>query len=33
MRRTPHARTVQPYQIGPGGITVDAKAIDFSRGL
>jgi circadian clock protein KaiC len=33
MRRTAHARTVQPYQIGPGGITVDAKAIDFSRGL
>lgn len=32
MRRTAHARTVQPYQIGPGGITVDAKAIDFSRG-
>jgi circadian clock protein KaiC len=32
MRRTAHARTVQPYQIGAGGITVDAKAIDFSRG-
>jgi KaiC/GvpD/RAD55 family RecA-like ATPase len=31
MRRTAHARTVQPYQIGPGGITVDAKAIDFGR--
>ncbi|HXQ94568.1 MAG TPA: ATPase domain-containing protein [Thermoplasmata archaeon] len=32
MRRTAHARTVQPYQIGPGGITVDAKAVDFGRG-
>ncbi|MCI4324575.1 MAG: KaiC domain-containing protein [Thermoplasmata archaeon] len=32
MRRTAHARTVQPYQIGAGGISVDAKAIDFSRG-
>jgi circadian clock protein KaiC len=29
MRRTAHARTVQPYRIGPGGITVDAKAVDF----
>jgi KaiC domain protein len=32
MRRTAHARTVQPYQIGAGGITVDAKAVDFGRG-
>ena len=32
MRRTAHARTVQPYQIGAGGITVDSKAIDFGRG-
>lgn len=32
MRRTAHARTVQPYRIGPGGITVDAKAVDFGRG-
>jgi circadian clock protein KaiC len=30
MRRTPHARTVQPYAIGPAGIVVDAKAVDFS---
>ncbi|HXW67413.1 MAG TPA: ATPase domain-containing protein [Thermoplasmata archaeon] len=29
MRRTAHARTVQPYAIGPGGIAVDAKAVDF----
>jgi circadian clock protein KaiC len=29
MRRTAHARTVQPYSIGPGGITVNAKAVDF----
>ena len=29
MRRTPHARTVQPYTIGPSGIVVDAKAVDF----
>jgi len=29
MRRTAHARTVQPYSIGPNGITVDAKAVDF----
>jgi circadian clock protein KaiC len=28
MRRTAHARTVQPYAIGPTGITVDAKAVD-----
>ncbi|MCI4355845.1 MAG: AAA family ATPase [Thermoplasmata archaeon] len=32
MRRTAHARTVQPYQIGAGGITVDSKAVDFGRG-
>jgi circadian clock protein KaiC len=32
MRRTAHARTVQPYVIGPNGITVDAKAVDFGRG-
>jgi len=29
MRRTAHARTVQPYTIGPNGIAVDAKAVDF----
>ncbi len=29
MRRTAHARTVQPYSIGPSGIVVDAKAVDF----
>jgi KaiC/GvpD/RAD55 family RecA-like ATPase len=29
MRRTAHARTVQPYAIGANGITVDAKAVDF----
>jgi circadian clock protein KaiC len=32
MRRTSHARTVQPYSIGPTGITVDAKAVDFGGG-
>jgi circadian clock protein KaiC len=32
MRRTAHARTVQPYVIGPNGITVDSKAVDFGRG-
>jgi KaiC domain protein len=32
MRRTAHARTVQPYRIGSGGISVDAKAVDFGRG-
>jgi KaiC domain protein len=32
MRRTAHARSVQPYRIGPQGITVDAQAIDFGRG-
>ncbi len=29
MRRTSHVRTVQPYAIGPNGIAVDAKAVDF----
>ncbi len=29
MRRTGHLRTVQPYTIGPSGIAVDAKAVDF----
>jgi KaiC/GvpD/RAD55 family RecA-like ATPase len=29
MRRTGHLRTRQPYAIGPGGITVDSKAVDF----
>jgi circadian clock protein KaiC len=29
MRRTAHARTVQPYTIGPNGLVVDAKAVDF----
>jgi KaiC domain protein len=33
MRRTAHARSIQPYQIGPQGIVVDAKAVDFSRGM
>jgi circadian clock protein KaiC len=28
MRRTSHARTVQPYSIGANGISVDAKAVD-----
>ena len=28
MRRTGHARTVQPYSIGPSGLSVDAKAVD-----
>jgi circadian clock protein KaiC len=31
MRRTPHLRSVQPYAIGPQGIAVDAKAVDFGR--
>jgi KaiC domain protein len=31
MRRTAHVRSVQPYQIGPKGIAVDAKAVDFGR--
>jgi KaiC domain protein len=31
MRRTSHARSVQPYVIGSTGIAVDAKAVDFSR--
>jgi KaiC/GvpD/RAD55 family RecA-like ATPase len=29
MRRTAHLRTVQPYTIGPNGISVDSKAVDF----
>jgi circadian clock protein KaiC len=29
MRRTAHVRTVQPYSIGPSGIAVDARAVDF----
>jgi circadian clock protein KaiC len=29
MRRTAHVRTVQPYSIGAGGLSVDAKAVDF----
>ncbi len=29
MRRTSHVRTVQPYAIGPSGLSVDAKAVDF----
>ncbi len=29
MRRTAHVRTVQPYLIGPSGLAVDAKAVDF----
>jgi KaiC domain protein len=28
MRRTAHTRTVQPYAIGPNGLTVDARAVD-----
>ena len=28
MRRTSHARTVQPYAIGSNGLSVDAKAVD-----
>ncbi len=32
MRRTAHARTVQPYSIGPAGLVVDAKAVDFGAG-
>lgn len=31
MRRSAHARSVQPYAIGAKGLTVDAKAIDFGR--
>ena len=33
MRRTAHQRNFQPYTIGPTGMTVDAKAVDFSRGF
>ena len=29
MRRTAHSRSVQPYQITPTGLKVDAKAVDF----
>ncbi|MDE1819800.1 MAG: AAA family ATPase [Euryarchaeota archaeon] len=29
MRRTGHVRTRQPYKIGPRGIEVDARAVDF----
>ncbi len=29
MRRTAHTRSAQPYTIGPSGIAVDAKAVDF----
>ena len=32
MRRTEHARSVQPYRIGAQGISVDAQAVDFGRG-
>jgi circadian clock protein KaiC len=31
MRRTAHARSAQPYAIGPSGIAVDAKAIDLGH--
>jgi circadian clock protein KaiC len=31
MRRTAHARTAQPYAIGPTGIVVNAKAVDFGE--
>ena len=31
MRRTRHARSVQPYTIGERGLSVDAKAVDFGR--
>jgi len=31
MRRTQHLRSVQPYEIGPHGLSVDAKAVDFGR--
>jgi len=31
MRRTAHARSVQPYAIGTNGITVDSKAVDFGE--
>lgn len=29
MRRTDHARSVQPYRFGPHGLEVDAQAVDF----
>lgn len=31
MRRTAHARTVQPYTIGSSGLAVDAKAVDLGN--
>ncbi|MGI0151356.1 MAG: ATPase domain-containing protein, partial [Thermoplasmata archaeon] len=31
MRRTAHTRSVQPYAIGPTGIVLDARAVDFGR--
>jgi len=31
MRRTAHSRSVQPYQITPTGLRVDAKAVDFGN--
>lgn len=31
MRRTRHVRSVQPYEIGIHGLSVDAKAVDFGR--
>lgn len=31
MRRTAHQRSVQPYAIGPTGIVLDARAVDFGR--
>ncbi len=31
MRRTSHARTRQPYTIGPRGLEVDSKAVDLGR--
>lgn len=33
MRRTAHTRSVQPYVIGSSGVVVDAKAVDFGRGI
>lgn len=33
MRRTAHARSVQPYAIGPTGLSVDAKAVDLGGGF
>ncbi len=31
MRRTQHTRSIQPYEIGAHGLSVDAKAVDFGR--